>query len=292
MLQSMTGFGKGEVQTENLRVTTEIKSVNNRFKDFRFKMSSIFNPIESEFKNKLLDVFTRGSFEISINYKRIVKENHSFRIDQEKINDFISQLTAIDSLGSVNLEYKAVDFLRPEFQKEVDQDEFLSELVPLVNQSFDEALLHLKKFREDEGQKISNSLLFYLKSYKEDLSVVLENKEKYREDLEKKLRERLDQLPELKNIDDQRLLQEVIFYLEKLDINEEVDRINYHLDSLSKLLSSSNKEVGRKLDFLVQELNRETNTIGSKSGSKKISNSVVNMKSFLEKVREQGLNLQ
>ena len=292
MLQSMTGFGKGESQNNELRVVVEIKSVNNRFKDFRFKMSSLLNALESELKNTLLENIHRGSFEISINYKRLKVEDASFRMDEEKIKSFVEQLNGFASLNGQAVEYKATDFLRTEFQQDIDQEEFSKELYPLVLDAFRESVKNLLDVRQSEGEKIKSTLLDYVSKYSNEFKQVTALKENYREDVEQRLREKLKGFKEEIKIDDQRLLQEVIYYLEKLDINEEIDRINYHLSSLQELLNSKKTEVGRKVDFLLQELNRETNTIGSKSGVKEISNHVVNMKSFLEKIREQGLNLQ
>lgn len=292
MLQSMTGFGKGEILTDDLRVTAEIKSVNNRFKDFRFRIPSTLNEYETVFKGEVTKEFNRGSFEIGINYKRISVDNNSFKIDENKINTFVETLSNFQILKNCQVEYRAIDFLRGEFQLETDVDNFSQVLFPLALDAFKLALENLKSQRLDEGKKIKEVLHGYIKGYCDEFDQIALLKNTYREGIESKLLEKVDQFKNKVELDNNRLLQEVIFYMEKLDINEEIDRINFHLSSLDQLLNSNDIEVGRKIDFLLQELNRETNTIGSKSGSKEITNHVVNMKSYLEKIREQGLNLQ
>ncbi len=292
MLQSMTGFGRGEAKNNDFAITVEIKSVNNRFKDFRFKMSNLFNPLEMDLKSKLAQKLKRGSFEIIVNYKKIKTDEQEFALDSAKVSAFVAQIERIEKLNDVNLQFKATDFLRGEFQKEVDNADLFSVMEPIVREAFDSALEQISAARANEGEKIKIALLEYLNLYQNDFSKIINSKDSYRQSVENNLLNKIKQFDDEINADKQRLLQEVVYYLEKLDINEEIDRINFHMLSLQKLLASENDEVGRKIDFLLQELNRETNTIGSKSGNKEISNYVVNMKSFLEKIREQGLNLQ
>lgn len=292
MLQSMTGFGRGESVNETYRVVVEIKSVNNRFKDFRFKMGSVFSSAEMELKELITRKLKRGSFEISVNYKKISAQDMSFRLDNNKIAGFISQISAIEKDCDRTIDFRATDFLRAEFQEEIDHDDVFNQVYPVMKEAFNKALESIEKVRLSEGEKIKTTLMGYVKEYEEEFQQIKSLKSEYRKGVENNLTEKLNQYKEKIDIDKQRMLQEVIYYLEKLDIDEEIDRIIFHLSSMMKLLSSNSSEVGRKIDFLLQELNRETNTIGSKSGSKSISNHVVNMKSFLEKVREQGLNLQ
>lgn len=292
MLQSMTGFGRGEAKNNDFAITVEVKSVNNRFKDFRFKMSNLFNPLEMDLKSKLAKKLKRGSFEIIVNYKKIKTDEQELALDSAKISAFVAQIERIEKLNDVNLQFKATDFLRGEFQKEVDSADLFSVMEPIVLEAFDSALEQISAVRTNEGEKIKIALLEYLNLYQNDFTKIVNAKDLYRQSVENNLLDKIKQFDDAINADKQRLLQEVVYYLEKLDISEEIDRINFHMLSLRKLLDSENDEVGRKIDFLLQELNRETNTIGSKSGNKEISNHVVNMKSFLEKIREQGLNLQ
>lgn len=288
-LESMTGFGRGESSNEDFRVVVEIKSVNHRYKDFRFRMPSILNSQEILYKKKISESFSRGSFDISINYKR-VEDNARFNdVDLEKVEAFVSKMKSIQGLEGIGVEVRPTDFLRSEFYTDMDENE--GTLVELAASSFDGAIEKLKESRLEEGLKMKAVLSKHKQNYTEYFDDIDKNADTFQKTIEEKLRERLSEFKSEMTVDEPRLLQEVIFYLEKMDIHEEINRVKSHLEKLDKLIESD-KEMGRQLDFLVQELNRETNTIGSKSSMVEISDNVVKMKVELEKIREQGLNLQ
>lgn len=285
-LQSMTGFGRTEVETDNYALTIEIKTVNNRYKDFRFKMGSVFNPCEMDLKKQLEDKFSRGSFDIYVNYKKSVQQKDFNDLDTEKIKAFIAKISAISSEATVQV--NPTEFLRGDFFVEDDSKD--EELRDLLLENFSKALTSLEASRNEEGEKLVEKLKEHKSIYSEHLKMIAEQKNSYQDQVKEKLMKRFESVDNLQ-VDEPRFLQEVIYYLEKLDIDEELNRIEIHLKKLDKLLNSKS-EVGRQIDFLIQELNRETNTIGSKSGHHAISESVVQMKVQLEKIREQALNLQ
>ena len=158
--------------------------------------------------------------------------------------------------------------------------------------AFEQAIESLKKSREDEGNKLVQKLKEHQKLYTENYQQIPQYKEGYQAKLKEKILKKFESEAKDLAVDEPRFLQEVIYYLEKLDIDEEINRIKIHLEKLDSLLDGKKLELGRQIDFLIQELNRETNTIGSKSGSNEISELVVQMKVQLEKIREQALNLQ
>lgn len=288
--QSMTGFAQAVAQSENYVVSVEIKSVNNRFKDVRFKMPSALSSLEIELKKELNDLFSRGTFDVYVNVKRAENKSRFDDLDGAKISQFIAKIAPIlksnDLLPNVNM----TDFLRSEFF--IDQDEEnQSELTELALSSFKGALGELKKSRVSEGEKLIKILVKHLESYKTHFLIIEANAEHFKQNVEDKLKKRVDDYKNLIEVDQSRLLQEVVFYLEKIDIHEEINRIHAHLEKFQNLLKSTN-EVGRQIDFIIQELNRETNTMGSKSTMKEISDAVVQMKVQLEKMREQGLNIE
>ena len=288
--QSMTGFGQSVSQSENFIVSVEMKSVNNRFKDIRFKMPSTLNSHEIELKKEMTDTFSRGSFDVYVNIKRAENKNRFDDLDEKKVSQFIQKVSGMIKAEGVTPTLSMTDLLRSEFL--IDQDEVnQTELSELLFSSFKAAVLDLKKSRESEGGKLIKVLEKHLDNYKNQFKVVEENAEHFKSNVEEKLKKRVDEYKALVNVDQSRLLQEVIFYLEKIDIHEEINRIHSHLEKFGTLLKSSN-DVGRQIDFLIQELGRETNTIGSKSTMKEISDSVVQMKLQLEKMREQGLNIE
>ena len=158
--------------------------------------------------------------------------------------------------------------------------------------AFELAISDLKISREEEGSKLIDTLKMHRDEFNIHFKKVSDLRNSYQEQVKDKLTKRFENDAKELNLDEPRFLQEVIYYLEKLDIDEEINRINIHLEKLEKILTGEHLELGRQIDFLIQELNRETNTIGSKSGASEISENVVQMKVQLEKIREQALNLQ
>jgi uncharacterized protein (TIGR00255 family) len=288
--QSMTGFGQSVAGSNNYAVSVEIKSVNNRFKDIRFKMPGSLGGIEIEMKKELTDLFSRGTFDVYVNVKRAENKSRFDDIDAAKISQFVAKLSPILKSNGIEPKVNMTDFLRSEFF--VDQDEEnQSELGELALKAFRDALGNLKISRESEGEKLIKILIKHLESYKTHFVIIEGNADHFKSNVEEKLKKRVDDYKNLIDVDQSRLLQEVVFYLEKIDIHEEINRIHAHLEKFQNLLKSNN-EVGRQIDFIIQELNRETNTMGSKSTMKEISDAVVQMKVQLEKMREQGLNIE
>lgn len=289
-IYSMTGFGKAEAGSESLQVTVEIKTVNHRFKDIRFKMSSLFNSVELEMRNLISQNFKRGSFDINVSYKRLETKSRFDDIDTEKVNAFISSMKHLADKNDVQLDIKPTDFLRNEFMKEVDESS-IDEMNTFAIDALKGAIENLKESRKVEGQKMVDVIKKHQKSYEEFFNIVNDKSDEFQAAVKERLEKRFDEYKTAMPVDEPRFMQEVIFYLEKMDIHEEINRINAHLSKLNDLLTKGG-EVGRQIDFLIQELNRETNTTGSKSTLQEISEAVVQMKVQLEKIREQGLNLE
>ena len=288
-IQSMTGFGKGEVEGDKYTVSVEIKTVNNRFKDIRFKMSSLFNSQEIPLKKKIEAKFSRGSFEVYVNFKKAKKAKSIADLDNQKVINFLKQIKEISDLSGVELEFSPTEFLRSDFY--VDDDDKGEQLEELMLKAFDSALESLESSRVEEGGKLLIKLNEHKAVFESHYQNVVELKSTYQDGVKEKLQKRFETDGSGLNIDEPRFLQEVIYYLEKLDVDEEINRITIHLEKLTDVFKMPG-EIGRQIDFLMQELNRETNTIGSKSGNSDISSNVVQMKVQLEKIREQALNLE
>lgn len=289
-IQSMTGFGKGEATNDDYQVSVEIKSVNHRFKDIRFKMSSMFNAIELDLKKSLADLFGRGSFDIYVNYKRAEGRTRFDNIDQAKVDDFLANFSHTCEKHDARLVVSPSDLFRAEFMK--DQDEGKADVLsPLVRAAFQGAVKSLKESREQEGMKLAAVLQDHLATYRTHFKVVEGLAATFQTSIEEKLRKRFSEVKSDMQIDEPRFMQEVVFYLEKMDVHEEINRIKSHLQKFDSLVADGG-EAGRQIEFLLQELGRETNTIGSKSSIEAISNAVVQMKVQLEKIREQALNLE
>ncbi|TNE96853.1 MAG: YicC family protein [Deltaproteobacteria bacterium] len=289
-LQSMTGYGRGEAAGDNYTVVTEIKSVNHRFKDIRFKMSSMFAPIEMDLKKTLGESFHRGSFDIFINYKRSENNTKFDDIDPAKVKNFLEMMKKATDQIDVDFECSYTDFLRSEFM--ADQDDTKSEeLQALAREAFGKAVAALTVSRQGEGEKMVSVLKDHRDIYNQHYQEIAKQADTFQTHIEERLKKKFQDFQAEIKIDEPRFLQEVVYYLEKMDVHEEINRIKAHLEKFDQLLTT-NREVGRQIDFLVQELGRETNTIGSKSSMKEVSDNVVQMKVQLEKIREQGLNLE
>lgn len=289
-LSSMTGYGRGEASGEQYRLTVEVKSVNHRFRDVRLKMPSLFMRDEIDLKKLIEKYFKRGSFDVLINYAKTASDSHAIDLDWEKIKKFVEDCKGVANVNGVNLQLRPEDFLRNEFTPNDDDEKYL-QLKELLFPAFESALKSLEQMRVEEGKKGAEVLLEHLSQYKNEYEVVKKNADLYEKDVTEKLQKRFDEFEKKLEIDKPRFLQEVVFYLEKLDVQEEISRIEMHLSQLEELLKSDG-EIGRKIDFLIQELGRETNTIGSKSSNQDISTAVVQMKVQLEKIREQGYNFE
>jgi uncharacterized protein (TIGR00255 family) len=210
-------------------------------------------------------------------------------IDYDKVSAFLNEMKKVSEKTGVELEFSPTEFMKSDFYVEDESKE--EELSELLIPAFDAALLALEASRIEEGQKLVKKLEEHAGLYTSHFEKINGLKDSYQDKVKEKLKKRFETDASGLAVDEPRFLQEVIYYLEKLDIDEEINRIIIHLEKLSGIFASKT-EVGRQIDFLVQELNRETNTIGSKSGNSEISQHVVQMKVQLEKIREQALNLE
>lgn len=282
MIQSMTGRGQGEAKEGGISVVVEVKSVNHRFREFRFRLPGALAKGDLVFKSILGKWFRRGSFEIfcSVDYG----QGPSTKVDYVSVGAFLEEFQKnVQAPWAIN----PTDFLRDEFtQRPQGHEELVS---TLAQRALEGACQQLQESRQREGEKLQGFFFQHLASYERGLEVVERGAQRIHEVVLGKLRERLAKSQV--EVDESRLMQEVVFYLEKLDISEEIHRMRAHVGKLREIFSQS-CEVGREAEFLLQELHRETNTLSSKSSMVEISKEVVKMKVELEKMREQGLNIQ
>lgn len=286
---SMTGFGRGESSGGKWNLTVEIKTVNNRFKDYRFKMGSALSSQEFELRGQLEKNFKRGTFDVAVTYQRKSDAPTDANVDPAKVQAWLNAVMPLLE-GKVQVSVSPTDFLRSDFMRDDDSDRG-QELNPLAAEAFNKAVEALKISRAAEGKSLVDTLLGHLSVYEKLMLRNDELKNLYPEQVKERLFNKLQEKMKDFKVDDGRLMQEVVFYLEKLDIDEEINRAKIHVAKLKEVLNGGG-EVGRQIDFLLQELGRETNTMGSKSAQTEISANVVEMKVQLEKIREQALNLE
>ena len=213
-------------------------------------------------------------------------------IDKEKVKSFLNNMAQIEQDSSIRFTYPAVDFLRSEFFKDQDSEKEVEALKDLFFEAFSKALNALKETRLQEGGRMVKVIESHLETFKTHFKGIEKGAFDFTTPVKNRLREKFEkEFSKEYKIDEGRFMQEVIYTLEKLDVSEEINRLKSHLVKFDEMLKNGG-EVGRKLEFFIQELGREVNTIGSKSILEEISQSVIQMKVQLEKIREQALNLE
>ena len=284
MLQSMTGYGSTSLQLDELEICIEIKTLNSRYFDSKISIPSSLSSQELIINNVLKEKLIRGKVELRIKF--VGTSNHSVALNNSVIKKYIDELKEISEFDDSQI-LKSVLSLPNSISKgelsfsEAQIKKIIDCLVTVIERVID--------FRKIEGENT-------LKDLKENLTIIKEYSEKIEKisDLHKKnIKDELEIKSENLEIsfDNGRLEQEVFYYLEKMDINEELVRLKSHMSFFIETLDNDLKEKGKKLGFICQEIGREINTIGSKSTNSDIQKSVVEMKSCLEKIKEQTLNI-
>lgn len=286
----MTGFCQQEIVLDLENINIQLKSVNHRFRDVKIKIPGRYSTLEFKIRKLIEKNFARGSFDLYFHCQKRTDKIQEVHLDYPKIDLYIKKMQSFLNEKNVSLQINASDFLRDEFYEQTNKN-ILVEDEEKILEGVEKAIQLLKESRLDEGKKLKKNLQDYWQSYTSSLDVIQEEASEYRQALTDKIQSRLKEFLSESDVDKGRFLQEIVYYLEKLDITEEIDRIKIHLSKLQKTLDGQG-ESGRKIEFLIQELGRETNTIGSKSGSSKISEQAVVMKVNLEKMREQALNIE
>ncbi|MGL4291955.1 MAG: YicC/YloC family endoribonuclease [Bacteroidales bacterium] len=289
MIQSMTGFGKATAELPNKKITVEIKSLNSKQLDLSARISSNYREKEMDFRNKIAQRLERGKVDFSI-YVENLGEETSLRINQPVIENYFKQIKETSEKLGVSLpsDWFQVLLRMPEAYKteikEIDTDE-----LTVVEQVVAAALNNICDFRKQEGE-----MLYRLFEQKiQNIASLLKDVEPYEKERIERIKTRItDSLAKIEGFDyDQnRFEQEMIFYIEKLDINEEKHRLDNHLKYFIETMNSGSGQ-GKKLGFICQEIGREINTLGSKSNHAELQKIVVRMKDELEQIKEQVLNV-
>ncbi|TXC92012.1 YicC family protein [Metabacillus litoralis] len=291
MVVSMTGFGRASKQIGSCFFTVEMKSVNHRFLDINLKMPKQFMGIEDKIKKIISQSINRGRLEVYINFEGEFLANKTVKVDWAIVDQFIDSLKEIKKRYSIEDQISLENILSfgagiEVTEESLPSDEYELEIVQLI----ETAVKQLADMRAIEGQQLVQDLKKRVKSLQEitlDLEKIAPDVvEQYRERIKKRVGEFITG-----NIDENRILTEVALFADKADITEELTRIHSHIHQFQETLIEQ-EPVGRKLDFLVQELNREANTIGSKANDGLIAKNVVELKSIIEKLKEQVQNIE
>jgi uncharacterized protein (TIGR00255 family) len=291
MVVSMTGFGRSKKESERISVTVELKTVNHRFCEYYIRMPRQLLKIEDKLKKKLGQHILRGRVEVYVTLSGEAVVNRKVHIDWSLLDEYYQYITRIKELYGLEDEISIKELVSREEILSIDEaDEENEELEVLVLEAIEDAGLQLKQMRIVEGEILQQDIVQQLVQLKSKVDTLKQFAPKvvsqYKDRLTKRMQEFLSG-----QVDETRILTEVAIFSDKADINEELTRLESHIKQFNKTLLLT-EPVGRKLDFLVQEMNREVNTIGSKANDSTIATEVVEMKSLLEKVKEQVQNIE
>ncbi len=289
MTHSMTGYGKAVAELPNKKVTIEIRSLNSKQFDLYTRIPVVYRVKEIELRNSLSGLLERGKVDLTINVEQFVKDVTS-RIDYNVINQYRNDIEqSANEMGiPVPEDWFSVLLRLPDVMKqeteEIDEEEW-----NVIKAAINEAVENLVQYREQEGNMLEKVLCEKICNIRSLLSDIAPFEGERIEKVKSRILEELSRLEGIEH-DKNRFEQEIIYYLEKLDINEEKTRLAHHLNFFEEILKE-NKSQGKKLGFIAQEIGREINTLGSKSNQSGMQRIVVQMKDELEQIKEQVLNI-
>lgn len=292
MPRSMTGFGRAEIKNGRFEITVEIRSLNNRYLDISLKLPRSLNAYEYLLKEQTKKRILRGKFTAIVNFKNISLENGDFRLNHETVQFYHQLLEKIKAQTGLKDEISLNHLLQFKELIEPEETNFEDkEIEKVLSDTFDKALDNLDTMRKQEADNICADIYSRLEKIRTLLnSISGKVKDSPRLELEKlynRLKEKIDK----KEVDKDRLELELAIIADRVDVTEECIRLFSHLDLFKDVLDNKN-EVGKQLTFLLQEMHRETNTIGSKTSDISISHEMIHMKEEIEKIREQIQNLE
>ena len=285
MIQSMTGFGNASIDSEFGKISLDIKSLNSKNLDLNYNLNPIFRNIENDIRSVLTNSVKRGKVDFKINFK-ISENNFSSNLNHDVIKSYIKDLQKITT--GVGTEFLKIAVTLPN-SIENNRSDLDEKFTDKIKELIKKAVKELIDFRIQEGKSMELDLLNNINSIDNKIEKIKTYSPERIESVKRKIKQSLEELKV--EFDKNRFEQELIYYLEKYDINEEVIRLENHLVFFKKIINESTVEKGKKLAFVGQEIGREINTIGSKSNHLLMQQTVVEMKNDLEKIKEQLLNV-
>lgn len=284
MIQSMTGFGKASLQLPNKKITVEIKSLNSKGLDLNVRMPSAFREMELGLRNQIAQRLERGKIDFSL-FIEVTGEETSAKVNVPIVKAYISQLREVvdgDFTELLKMAVRMPDALKTE-REEIDENDWAQ-----IQGVIEEALNNIQSFRVTEGVALEKEFLVRIANILSLMNETVALDGERIQNVKNRLHAAIEELKV--NVDENRFEQELIYYLEKMDITEEKVRLENHLNYFIETLAGKEAN-GRKLGFITQEMGREINTMGSKSNHAQMQKLVVQMKDELEKIKEQVLNI-
>lgn len=295
MPRSMTGYGRGEAVLYDRRFVAEMKSVNHRYSDITIKLPRVLNPFEDRLRKKVALQAARGKVDVYISFESFSQSDIKISLNETVADAYVEQLnSAAARYGLKNDDSLSLIMSFPDV---IQIDKSMDEAVLLqmhegVEAALDLAVTQFVEMRETEGAALVRDMSAKIVCISGLVERVITRTPQVLEEYRGRLREKLEETLEGVGIDENRILAESVIFADRCCVDEELTRLSSHLKQFGKVLCGSAGAVGRKLDFLVQEINREINTIGSKSNDLEITQLVVELKTEAEKIREQVQNLE
>lgn len=294
MIKSMTGFGRGEYNDGKRNIIVEIKSVNHRYSDISVKMPRRYSFVEDKVKNTVKEKIKRGKVDVSIMVENLTENdvhiNLNTMLAQQYYDNLKSLKETFDVSGEITLSMLAG---MPDVLKAIPDVDDEEEMTQCILQPVREAAANLEAMRGVEGEKLAADLLMRGGLIKDLVDQIEERAELVPKAYTEKLRERIKELLSGSvTVPEDRILVEAAIFADKCNITEELTRLKSHMDQMGSIIEKSTQPDGKKLDFLVQEMNREANTIGSKANDIQITSLMLQIKAEIEKIREQVQNIE
>jgi len=292
MIKSMTGYGGAKGASGNIEISVEIRSVNNRHLDASVKLPRVFISLEEPLKAIVQKCISRGKVDIFINIDTSNSDDIEIKVNHSLAKAYVAALRSIADSNGIVGDVRVVDIAKfPDVlqaaKREVDTDILLSDISEILKT----ALVDFDNMRSREGEKLERDMSDRLTEIERLTSKVEEISPRSVAEYRKKLASRLSEVLESSNVDEARILTEAAIFADRVAVSEETVRLRSHISVLRSLLEGA-EPVGRKIDFLLQEFNRETNTIGSKGNDVELSKVIVDLKAEIEKIREQAQNIE
>jgi len=288
MIKSMTAFANSEIQIGSLTINCELRSVNHRYCDISFKLPERLRFLEADLRSIINAEIKRGKIECNLNYKKHQQEGQLFNISIPAVEALLAATTKIETLMDSPSGFSALDILAfTGIQQEVEIDKVRLKIA--VNELVKTAVTKMLEAREGEGEKLKNLLEQRCQKMRDYVLMAEERMPKVLALIRNRVTERINEWVTEPNFD--RFEQEMVFMIQKLDVSEELERLESHIIEVNRVLEQK-EPVGRRLDFLMQEMNREANTLGSKSADKEMTQISIELKVLIEQMREQIQNIE
>ena len=291
-MKSMTGFGRAKLEKDGREYLVEIRSVNHKYADITVKAPRNLLYLEDKVRKSVLNRVARGKIEVFISYANYGLDGKNVVLNKELAKLYIKELTELAEEADIPSGLRATEVSKmPDVLNIQLEEDSLETIWQELSECLETAIDNFIDMRSIEGSKIKQDLQTRLSSVNENVAKIIQNSTGLIEEYVVKLRNRIKEMLDTDIVDETRLAQEIVIYSDKISIEEEITRIKSHIEQFRTLLDEKDP-IGKKADFIIQEMNRETNTMGSKSGSIDIINLVIKIKTQIEDIREQIQNIE